>query len=91
MVAATAGDPNERIGLAAPELIFDNWREIINCAPLAPPVRCAYPEAIQSYLDYCRLNGLSVSIQSAKDFVADALGRGKTADGQPCCPPVLQR
>ncbi|HTL18932.1 MAG TPA: hypothetical protein VL793_16965 [Patescibacteria group bacterium] len=23
-----------------------------------------------------------MSIQSAKDFVADALGRGKTADGQ---------
>ena len=55
---------------------------MLNGTVLARPVRWGYSEAIQGYLDYCRLNGLSVTTQSAKDFVADALRRGKTVKGQ---------
>jgi hypothetical protein len=58
-----------------PEIIFTNWREILNFAPVPHALRQAYIHAIEAYLDYCRLNGISVTKQSARNFMADALRR----------------
>ena len=64
-----------------PEIIFANWREMRNQLKLARAVRHTYADAIERYLDYCRLNGVSVTVESARGFVADALRRGLTPDG----------
>jgi integron integrase len=64
-----------------PEIIFANWREFLNQAQLARAVRHTHAQAIEGYLDYCRLNGVSVTVESARGFIADALRRGLTADG----------
>ena len=65
----------------APEIIFANWREMLNQLKLARAVRHTYAEAIERYLDYCRLNGVSVRVESARGFVSDALRRGLTQEG----------
>jgi len=56
-----------------PEVIFTNWREILNCAPIAYPLRRDYIRAIEAYLDYCRHNGLSITKQSARDFMGNPI------------------
>jgi len=38
----------------APEVIFTNWREILNLAPAPYALRQAYTRAIEAYLEYCR-------------------------------------
>ena len=67
--------------LHAPQIIFANWREMLNQAKLARPVRHAYASAIERYLDYCRLNGVSVTVDTARGFVSDALRRGLIPEG----------
>ena len=36
-----------------PAIIFPNWREMLNRAPLSPPARGGYALAISSYLEHC--------------------------------------
>jgi integron integrase len=55
-----------------PAVIFAHWRERLNAEALSPPLRTAYVLAIEGYLDYCRQNRLSVSVESARAFMADA-------------------
>ena len=54
-----------------PSVIFANWREVLNLARLSEPTRSGYALAITGYLDYCRRNGLSVTKESARAFMAD--------------------
>jgi hypothetical protein len=60
---------------AIPAVIFPNWREVLNQAPLSEAVRGGYSLAIGGYLDYCRHNGLSVALESARGYMADAQRR----------------
>ncbi len=55
-----------------PAVIFANWREVLNQASLPPRVRSGYALAIGGYLDYWRRNGLSVTNESARAYMADA-------------------
>ena len=64
-----------------PEIIFANWREMLNQLKLARDVRHRYAQAIEGYLAYCLGNGLSVGVESARGFVSDAVRRGLTQDG----------
>ena len=59
-------------GRAMPTVIFTHWREALNEARLSAAARGGYALAIGSYLDYCRRNGLSVTLESARGFVSDA-------------------
>ena len=75
---AAGGAPPERSG---PQIIFDNWVEMLNRSVLSGAPRHVYQEAIEGYLDYCRLNGLSVRTETARSFMSDALRRGLTSQG----------
>jgi hypothetical protein len=55
-----------------PTIIFAHWREVLNASGLADRVRSGYGLAITGYLDYCRHNGLSVTFESARAYLADA-------------------
>ena len=59
-----------------PAVIFANWREALNLASLPPGTRNGYIVAIHGYLEYCRLNHLSVTRESARAYMADAERRG---------------
>jgi integron integrase len=76
------GQARGRTSFATPEVIFVNWRELLHGLRLAEPLRRHYIQAIEGYLDYCRLNGLSVEKQTARAFMSDALRRKLTPDGQ---------
>ena len=39
-------------------------------------MRRIYERGIEAYLDYCRLNGQSVTLESARGFMSDANRRG---------------
>ena len=73
--------PSPALHERAPEVIFANWREMLNELKLSRASRHAYAQAIEGYLQYCLGNGLSVGVDSARGFVEDALRRGLTADG----------
>ncbi len=62
----------------------DHLRQLAGNAQfkLAEPVRKSYTRAIEGYLDYCRLNNLSVGVGTARGFVSDALRRGLTREEQ---------
>ena len=78
------GSPNASASASpsrAPEIIFANWREMLNQLKLARDVRHTYAQAIEGYLNYCVGNGLGVGVESARGFVSDALRRGLTPDG----------
>src|SRR5215831_9373637 len=60
----------------APEIIFANWREILHGSAVRGEMRRIYERGIEAYLDYCRLNGQSVTTQTARDFMSDATRRG---------------
>jgi len=47
-----------------PELIFVNWREMLNQVPLTEPARRGYVRVIEGYLDYCRFNRMSVGLET---------------------------
>ena len=55
-----------------PAVIFAHWREALNQAALSPPARGGYALGLTAYLEYCRRNGLSVTLESARGFMADA-------------------
>jgi integron integrase len=79
-----SGSPNTSSSASpsrAPEIIFANWREMLNQLKLARDVRHTYAQAIEGYLSYCVGNGLSVGVESARGFVSDALRRGLTPGG----------
>jgi len=61
-----------------PALIFANWREMLNREALTSRARGTYVEAIACYLDYCHRNGVSVTFESARGFMADAERRRVT-------------
>jgi hypothetical protein len=65
---------------AAPEIIFAHWRERLSQAGLAAPLGRVYAQAIEWYLEFCRLNGLSVGVETARGFMADAVRRKLTRD-----------
>jgi len=69
--SVAAGVPFPRF----PAVIFANWREELNKASLAEKVRNGYTVAISGYLDYCRHNGISVTTESARAYMADAQRR----------------
>ena len=54
-----------------PEVIFPNWRELLHRERLPAATASGYALAIAGYLDYCRRNGLSVTLTSARAFMAD--------------------
>jgi hypothetical protein len=62
--------PQRQLGTVAepsmPTLIFTHWREALNQAALSAAARGGYSLAIGSYLDYCRRNGLSVTLDSKR-------------------------
>jgi hypothetical protein len=59
-----------------PEVIFPNWRELLNQSGLPGNTAGGYAIAISGYLDYCRKNAVSVSQPSARAFMEDAARRG---------------
>jgi integron integrase len=63
-----------------PQIIFANWRERLNELSLTVAGRQAHTAAIEAFLDYCRLTGLSVEVKTARDFMSDALRRGLSHD-----------
>ncbi len=54
-----------------PTVIFTHWREELNRAKLGGGARSGYALAITGYLEYCRRNGLSVSAETARAYMAD--------------------
>ena len=69
MVTPTSRGPNPHP--TVPKVIFPNWREVLHQSEISAPVRSGYASAIAGYLDYCRRNGLSVTIDNARNFMAD--------------------
>jgi hypothetical protein len=63
-----------------PQIIFANWRERLNELSLTVAGRQAHTAAIEAFLDYCRLTGLSVEVKTARDFMSDTLRRGLSHD-----------
>ena len=61
---------------SVPEVIFTNWRETLNAAALPGAVRAGYTLTVAGYLDYCRRNGISVTLESARGYMADVTRRG---------------
>jgi len=74
--------PGHSLNPQIPSVIFANWREMLNQHKLPGAKRQVYAEAIGRYLDYCRLNGVSVATGSARGFMSDVLRRGLTQQGQ---------
>jgi integron integrase len=74
----SAGGPSDP---SHPQIIFDNWLEMLHRLQIAHSLRHGYREAIERYLDYCRLNGVSVRVETARAFISDALRRGSTPQG----------
>src|SRR5713226_1392908 len=72
--------PTESTGFRVAEgqaLMISNWREALNGPGLQGRTRAAYSEAIGGYLDYCRLNHQTVTVASARNFMADIARRGQ--------------
>ena len=61
---------------ALPAVIFTHWREVLNGLALSQAARAGYALAISGHLDYCRLNGVSVTPGSARGYMSDAERRG---------------
>src|ERR1039457_571774 len=61
---------------SVPGVIFTNWREALNATALPGAVRAGYTLAIAGYLDYCRRIGISVTLESARGYMADVTRRG---------------
>ncbi|HWW03278.1 MAG TPA: integron integrase [Candidatus Acidoferrum sp.] len=71
-----AADPRRAVDLwKVPEVIFPNWRELLNQADLPERVRAGYGLAIGAYLEYCYRNGVSVTTESARGYMADVQRR----------------
>lgn len=68
-------EPAAKPKAAVPAVIFPNWREVLNQVALSPNARAGYALAIGGYLDYCRRTGWSVTLESARAFMAEAQRR----------------
>ncbi len=65
-------DQGQNLGSpGVPAVLFANWREVLHQSRLGEPTRAGYALAISGYLGYCRRNGLSLTTQSARGFMAD--------------------
>lgn len=62
-------------GERTPEIIFANRREILHISSIRGGARRVYERGIEAYLDYCRLNGQSVTTGAARGFMSDARRR----------------
>jgi integron integrase len=58
-----------------PQIIFTNWREMLHQSELARPTQAVYEQAIQEYLRFCTANSQSVTVESARGFMSDAIRR----------------
>ena len=70
MQNAESAPQRERLA-ALPAVIFAHWREVLNGLALSQAARAGYALAISGYLDYCRLNGLSVTLETARMYMSD--------------------
>src|SRR6516164_6199751 len=70
----SAGGPSDP---SHPQIIFDNWLEMLNRLQIAHSLRHGYREAIERYLDYCRLNGLSVRVERLEPSFRMRCGAGQ--------------
>lgn len=57
-------------------MVFSHWRELLNGLAVSGAVRAGYALAISGYLEFCRHNGVSVSLQSARGYMSEAERRG---------------
>ncbi len=65
----------------APDIVFVNWREMLNAnEQLSPADKRAFEAAIAKYLDYCVLNGESVTVETAREFMSDGMRRKLVPD-----------
>ena len=62
-----------------PTVIFTHWREVLHQSKLSAAAQAGYSLAITGYVDYCRLNGISVTAESARAYMADVQRRGRRA------------
>src|SRR5438132_8573677 len=66
----------------APDIVFVNWREMLNGnEQLSRADKRAFEAAIAKYLDYCVLNGESVTVETAREFMSDGMRRKLVPDG----------
>jgi hypothetical protein len=49
-------------------MVFSHWRELLNGLAVSGAVRAGYALAISGYLEFCRHNGVSVSLESARGY-----------------------
>ena len=61
---------------SGPELVFANWREVLHRSGLPVQTQRVREDVVGKYLDYCVLNGMSVTKESARGFRDDARRRG---------------
>jgi integron integrase len=59
-----------------PEIIFNNWREVLHQSGLSSGIQSVYAMAVQGYVDYCGHNGISVTVESARAYMDDVTRRG---------------
>jgi integron integrase len=59
-----------------PQIIFANWREALHGSGLSAGVQTVYNLAVKGYLDYCALNAISVTTESARAYMDDVALRG---------------
>lgn len=64
----TVADPRWR----SPDIIFANWREVLHGSAARADLRRNYERAVEAYLNYCKLNGQSVTTETARNFMSDA-------------------
>src|SRR5947209_7766347 len=69
---ASSGMPFPR----TPQIIFANWREALHGSGLSAGVQTVYSLAVKGYLDYCALNAISVTSESARAYMDDVTRRG---------------
>jgi len=70
--SSSSGTPFPR----TPQIIFANWREALHQGGLSPGIRTIYCMAVEGYLDYCALNAISVTTESARAYMDDVTRRG---------------
>src|SRR6266404_3967038 len=68
---ASSGTPFPR----TPQIIFANWREALHHSGLSSGIRTVYCMAVEGYLDYCALNAISVTTDSARAYMDDVTRR----------------
>ena len=62
MAGEAQNEPGRNRTGQGPEVMFYNWREVLNRQPLSGSLKTGYSAAIEGYLRFCRLNYLSVTV-----------------------------